>query len=102
MIDLIQDILTHMTERGMTQVMTQGDGFSQILIEIQGTAYSASYLRDLKGVGEPCYIMVSLRSNENLRLVLEAAKSLGMDNAVSVTLEGSTYWTGLFRSESAP
>jgi hypothetical protein len=46
--------------------------------------------------------MVSLRSNENLRLVLEAAKSLGMDNPVSVTLEGSTYWTGLFRSESAP
>ena len=90
-----------MTERSMTQVMTQGDGFSQILIEIQGTAYGASYLRDLQGVGERRYIVITLRSNEILCLMLEATKSLGMDNTVSVALEGSTYRTGLFWSEPA-
>jgi hypothetical protein len=102
MTDFIQHILAHMTEGGMTQVMPQGYGFRQILIEIKGTAYGTSYLSHLKSVGKPGYIVIPQRSNENLRLMLEAPKSLRMDNTVPVALEGRTYRAGLFRFEPAP
>jgi hypothetical protein len=82
--------------------MTKSYGFCQILIEMKGTAYSASYLSYLKGMGKAGYIMVPQRSYENLCLVLEAAKSLRMDNTIPVSLEDSTYRTRLLRSEPAP
>jgi hypothetical protein len=58
-------------------------------------------LRDLQGVGEPGYIVVTQGSNENLCLMLEAAKSLAVDNTVSVTLKSSAYRARLFGFEPA-
>ena len=46
--------------------------------------------------------MVALGGNENLRLMLEAPESLGVDNTVTVTLKGGAYWAGLLVSEPAP
>jgi hypothetical protein len=38
-------------------------------------------------MGESGYVVVTQRGNENLRFVLETAKSLTVDNAVSVSLK---------------
>jgi hypothetical protein len=80
----------------MPQVVPQGDCLGQVFVEVQGPSYSASYLGDLEGVGEACHIVVTLRDNKNLRLMLEAAEGLRMDDAVTVALKGSAYRTGLF------
>jgi hypothetical protein len=43
--------------------------------------------------------MVSKGGNENLCFMLKTPKSFTVDDSVSVTLEGSTHWTGLFWSK---
>jgi len=91
-----------MSEGGMAQVMTQGNCLGQVLIQVQGTGDGTGYLRDLKGMGQASYIMVAQWGNKDLCLVLEAAKGLGMDDAVPVALESGTDWAGLFRPETAP
>jgi hypothetical protein len=48
-------------------------------------------LGNLKGVSKPSDKVVTQGSDKNLRFMLEAAESLGMDNAVSVALEDSSY-----------
>jgi len=53
-------------------------------------------------MGKPSDKMVTQGSDKNLRLMLKAAESLGMDNAVSVALEGSSYWAWLFIFKPAP
>ena len=75
-IKLIQDIFAYVTEGGMAEVMPQADCFGQILIKVQGSSYGARYLGYLYSVGKPCSVVVTQGSNENLRLVLEAAESL--------------------------
>jgi len=57
-------------------------------------------LGNLKGVSKPSDKVVTQGSDKNLRLMLEAAESLRMDNAVSVALEGGPYWAWLFWLES--
>ncbi len=85
-----------MAERSVSQVVAQSDCLRQVLVEVQGPGYSASYLGDLEGVGEAGHIMVTLGGNKNLCLMLEAAEGLRMDNAVTVALKGSAYRTGFF------
>ena len=91
-----------MTEGGMTQVMTQGNCLGEVFIKVKGSRYSTGYLSNLQGVSKPGHIMVTQGSDEDLRLVLEAAKGLGVDNAVSVTLEGSAYRADLLIFKPAP
>ncbi|MBT9161053.1 MAG: hypothetical protein DDT27_01655 [Dehalococcoidia bacterium] len=76
-----------MPERGVTQVMSQRDGFGEILIEVQRPGDGASDLRNLEGMGEPGYIVIPWGGDEDLSLVLEAAKRLRVNDAVSVTLK---------------
>ena len=52
-------------------------------------------------MSKPSGKVVTQGSNKNLRLMLETAESLGVDNAVPVTLEGGPYWARLFVSEPA-
>jgi hypothetical protein len=59
-------------------------------------------LGNLKGVGKPSDKVVTQGSDKNLRLMFKTAESLGMDNTVSVTLKGSSYWAWLFVFKPAP
>ncbi len=53
-------------------------------------------------MSEPCHIMVALGGNENLCLMLEAPKCLGVDNAVTVTLKCGADSAGFFVLKPAP
>jgi hypothetical protein len=86
----------------MAQVMTQGNCLSQVLIQVQGTGDGTGYLRDLEGMGQAGYIVVAQGGNKDLRLVLETAEGLGMDDAIPVALESGTDGAGLFRLETTP
>ena len=50
---------------------------------------------------QPCYIMVTQRSDEDLGLVLETAEGIGVDDAVSIPLEICSYQARFLPFESA-
>ena len=83
----LQGILSHVSEGGMPQVVAQGHRLGEVLVEVQGPGDGAGYLADLQGMGEPGAVMVALGSQEYLRLMLEAAKGLAVDDAVAVAHE---------------
>jgi hypothetical protein len=65
-----QSLLSGMAEGSVAKVMSQSDGFGQILIQTQGFSDGAGYLGDFKGMGQPGSVMVSEGGEENLGLVL--------------------------------
>jgi len=101
MIEFVEDIFTHVTKRGMPQVMAQGDCLGQVLIQVQGSRYGAGYLGNLQGMGEPGYIMVTQGGDEDLCLVLEPPERFAVYDAVAVTLKDCPYMAGLFGSTPA-
>ena len=64
----------HVSEGGMSKVMPQRDGFREVLVEAQRARYGTRDLRYLKGMGEPCPVVVSLRQQQYLRFVFKPAE----------------------------
>ena len=80
-------LLAQVTERGVPQVVAQGDGFGEVLVEPQGSGRGPGDVRDVERVGEAHPVVVALGGHEHLGLVLEPPERLGVDDAVAVTLE---------------
>ncbi|MPM80179.1 hypothetical protein SDC9_127226 [bioreactor metagenome] len=94
--------LPDMSKWRMAQIMPQGNRLRQILIEPQPPGNAARHLGDFKRMRQAGTVMVPLRRNKYLRFELKAAKALGMNNAVSVTLELAAQLAGLDRLISPP
>jgi len=88
--DLIEDLLPCMAEGGVSQVMGQGNGLGEVLIEPQGLGDGPGDLGDFQGVGQPGAIVIAGGGEEDLGLVLEAAEGLGVDDPIPVPLKGGT------------
>ena len=73
---LLQDRLTGMPEGGGPEVVPEGHGLGEVLIEPEGPGDGAGYLAYFKHVGEACAVVVPLGREEHLGLVLEAAEGL--------------------------
>ena len=71
-----KEVLTKMAEGCVAKVMGEGDGFCKVFIEAEGACDGAGDLRDFNGVGEAGGEVVAYGGDEDLRLVLEAAKCL--------------------------
>jgi len=63
-------ILTYMAEGRVPHVVAHGDRLGEVFIQVESPGYSSSNLRDLEGVVKPGHVVVSLRRDEDLRLVL--------------------------------
>ena len=85
--DFIKQLLTRLPEGGMPQVVPQGDGFGEVLVEQEGTGYGAAYLADLDGVGEAGAMVIAVVREVDLGFMLQTAKGEGVDDAVAVVLE---------------
>ena len=83
-----EGVLAGVTEGTVADVVAEGDGLGEILVEAQGAGDGATHLGDLEGVREARDEVVLLGGDEDLGLVLEAAEGLGVDDAVTVALEG--------------
>ena len=59
--DLIKYFFPAVSERGMSQVVTESDSLSQILVESHSTGNSSCYLRYFKGMCEAGAVMVAHR-----------------------------------------
>ncbi len=96
----IERVFAGMAERRVAEIMHQRHAFSQILVQLQRAGQSAGDLRHLNGVGKPRAVMVSVGADEDLRLVLQAAKGCRVDDAVPVTLEFGTRQASFFRKQT--
>src|SRR5215213_2381527 len=83
----VEHLLADVPERRMTQVVAEPDRLGEILVQPKRPRHVASDPAGLERVGEPRSVVVSLRGDEHLRLVLETAERLGVDDPVTVTLE---------------
>ena len=83
----IERLLADVTERRVTEVVTEADRLDQVLVEPQGAGHGAGDLADLERMGQPRPVVVAARGHEHLGLVLEATKRLGVDDSVAIALK---------------
>ena len=91
-----------MPERRVPDVVAQRDRLGQRLVERERRSQRARDLRDLQRVGQARDEVVALGVEEDLRLVLEAAERLGMEDAIPVAFEGRAKRVRLLRPRAAP
>ena len=75
------------TERRMAEVVAQADRLGEVLVEFERAGDRARDPAGLKRVRQPGAEVVALGRDEDLRLVLEAAERLAVDDPVAVALE---------------
>ena len=90
----IQRTLSDMTVRGVTQIMPEGDGLGQVLVQTKGTGQRARHLRHLEGVRQAGTIVISFRRKKNLGLEFQTAEGFAVDNPIPVSLVFRAQVTG--------
>src|SRR2546430_16369431 len=70
----------------MAQIVTKPDRLGENFIETKRLGDGATDLRDFQNVCEPRAVVITFRGQENLRLVLEAAKRLAVNDAIAIAL----------------
>ena len=84
----------------MADVVTQGQDFAQIVVQAESGGDGASDLADLQGVGQPVPEVIGIVGIEDLGLLVQTAKRLGVNDAVPVPLERVAI--GVLRLRVAP
>ena len=102
LVDLVQRPLSGVAEGRVPQIVPQGDGLRQILVEPQGPGHRPRKPRHLQGVGQAGAVVIPLRLEEDLGLVLEAAKGLGVGDPVNIPLEAGANVALRFRVQPTP
>jgi hypothetical protein len=86
----------------VAHVVAEPDRLGEILVQAQRPRDDPRDRRRLERVGHPRAVVVPLRVDEDLRLPLEAAEGLGVDDAIAVALELGAHAAGLLRPLPAP
>ena len=84
--EMIQRPFSDMAERGVPEIMPQGDGLCQILVQAQGTGQRPRHLGHLEGMGQAGAIVIPLGREKDLGFKLQAAKGLAVNDPVPVPL----------------
>ena len=83
----VERLLAGVAERRMAEVVAERDRLGQVLVQPERPRHGPRDPRHLEGVGHARAEVVALGGDEHLRLVLEAAEGLGVDDPVAVALE---------------
>src|SRR5215469_6163078 len=75
-----------MTERRMSQVMRQRNGFGKIFVQLERTGDIPRNGRDFHRMCQACAEMVAGAVKKDLRFIFEPAEGARMDDAVAVAL----------------
>lgn len=75
-----------MSEGRMPQIMPQGNGLNQIIIQPQGLRNGSGSLRNFQGMGQTVPVVVALRRQKDLGLILQSPKGLTVQDPVTVPL----------------
>ena len=82
----VERALAGMAERRVAEVVRQGHGLRQVLVEPERARQGPRDLRRLHRVGEAGPVVVAFVVDEDLGLVLQAAEGSRMDDAVTIAL----------------
>src|SRR5581483_5349815 len=84
---LVERGLTGVTERRMAHVVAEADRLREVFVEPKRTGDDACDARRLERVRHARAVVVAGRVDEDLRLPLQTAERLGVQDAVAVALE---------------
>jgi hypothetical protein len=97
---IIQCLFAGVPEGSVPDVMPQGYGFGQVLIEPQRFSDGTGNLRNLQCMGQPRSVVIAIRREKHLGFVLEPPEGFAVDNPVPVALERCPEVMGLLTSGS--
>ena len=83
----VDDPLAGVAERRVAEIVAERDRFGQLLVQPQHLGDRARDLRHLERVRQPRAVVIAGRREEHLRLVLQPAERLAVDDAVAVALK---------------
>ena len=83
----VERLLAGVPERRVTRVVAEPDRLDEILVQREGPGDDAGDAGRLERVGHPRPVVVAGRVDEDLRLALQPAERLGVDDPVAVALE---------------
>ena len=75
------------SERRVSEIVAERNRFGQLLVQAQHLRDGAGDLRNLERVGQPRAVVIARRREEDLRLVLQAAEGLAVDDAIAIPLK---------------
>ena len=84
----VEAALSSVAEGRMPEIMSEGDGLGELFVHPQRPGDGAGDLTGLECVGQPVSVVITLAVDEDLGLVFESAKGLGVDDSIAVPLEG--------------
>ncbi len=84
----VERVLARVPERRMSGVVAEADRLDEVFVEPQRARDDARDRRGLERVRDARAVVVARRVDEDLRLALEAAERLRVDDPVAVALEG--------------
>jgi hypothetical protein len=84
--ELVERRFAGVSECGVAEVVAESDGLGENLVEAQRLRDRARDLRDFEHMREPRAVVIALGREKDLRLVLEPAKGLAMNDAIAVAL----------------
>jgi len=82
----VERILPGMAERRVAEIVGEAQCLGEILIDGEHPRHRARNLGDFERMGKAGAVVIAFVLHEDLRLVLQAAKRGGMDNAVAIAL----------------
>ena len=92
--NLVEHPLPRVAKGGVPQVVTQGNGLGEVLVEPQAPGDGAGDPNHLQGVGHSGAVVVPLRLEEHLGLMHQTPKGLGVENPVNIPLIAGSDLTG--------
>ena len=94
---VIEGGLSHVAEGRVPQIVTEGHGLDEVLIEAERPRHGAPDLGHLQRVGHAGAVVVAPGRDVYLRLVLHPPEEAAVQDAVPVPLKGRAEGTLLFR-----
>ena len=88
---------SRVTERGVTEVVSQSAGFGEVLVEFECTGNRPTYLRHFEGVSKTGAVVVAFGREKDLSLVFESSKGFAMNYSVPITLKFRAHIVGRAR-----
>ena len=83
----VEGFLAGMPERRMPEIVCQGQGLGQIVVDAERTADAAGDLGHLDRMGQARPVIIPFVKDENLGLVFEAAEGRAVDHPIPVALK---------------
>ena len=84
---IVEDALAGMAERRVAEIVAEGNRFGELLVQPEHLGDAARDLRNLQRVRQARPVVVAGRRKEHLRLVLEAAERLAVDDPIAIALK---------------